>query len=145
MSGINRCSDCYRLHGGREGADFYPEEVGNSISASYCSGTATLGFPNFLFNAFTENSFPIASTRESDVLGTQTAVSLYYTATGEATATGAETGTAATATAATATGTGTGTAAATGTDPATTTGAASSLHRDASLVAGVALAVGLFV
>lgn len=75
------CQACFDLHGGREGFHWFPAAYVSAASSSYCSARpATTDFENFVSSwAATQTQVQIVNTTASNVLGTQTAMSAYYT------------------------------------------------------------------
>jgi hypothetical protein len=77
------CLDCDYVHGGRSPAQVSAfQTILSSASSSLCTGTPTASFAA-IFSAIEEsNVIPDASGSTSDQYPSQTAVSLYFTATG---------------------------------------------------------------
>lgn len=75
------CQQCFKEHGGIEGYHWFPESYVRAVSSSYCSvNPQTTGFYQFVPDwAKTDSAASVPSTTAANVLGTQTAASLYYT------------------------------------------------------------------
>ncbi|KAL4891892.1 hypothetical protein BDV59DRAFT_60446 [Aspergillus ambiguus] len=75
------CQECFEKHGGIEGYHWFPESYVSAVSSSYCSARPqTTGFYPFVLEWARSNSAAsVPSTTAADLLGTQTAASLYYT------------------------------------------------------------------
>ncbi|KAH0544917.1 hypothetical protein FGG08_000997 [Glutinoglossum americanum] len=81
---VGGCMDCERLHGGSDGG--MPRTIVSMRSSAYCTGVPTLGVMDFLSredeaSASYTGSLVMESGWGTDVLGTATAVSLYFTTT----------------------------------------------------------------
>jgi len=75
------CQECFRQHGGIEGYHWFPAEYVQAVSSSYCgSKPVTTDFYAFVSRfEETQTAVSIGSTTASNVLGTQTGQSGYYT------------------------------------------------------------------
>ncbi|KAK2760941.1 hypothetical protein FQN54_002183 [Arachnomyces sp. PD_36] len=71
------CSNCFKLHGGVENVDYLNDEYYDSVSSKFCGGEPTISLNDLMMKS---PQTATAGTTNSDVLGTQTAASLYYTA-----------------------------------------------------------------
>lgn len=91
------CQECFRKHGGIEGYHWFPESYVSAVSSSYCGANPqTTGFYPFAQEwAKTDSAAKVPSTTASDLLGTQTAASLYYTYAAETAVSGSKEGAAA--------------------------------------------------
>ncbi|KAF3909239.1 hypothetical protein ABW20_dc0104355 [Dactylellina cionopaga] len=79
---ISGCNECFKDHGGIEDYHWFPETYMSAASSSYCKASPiTTGFYPFMTQLSKMNEaakLPATSTA-TDVLGTQTAASLYWT------------------------------------------------------------------
>ncbi|KAF9892425.1 hypothetical protein FE257_001533 [Aspergillus nanangensis] len=75
------CQECFEQHGGIEGYHWFPESYVSAVSSSYCNAKPqTTGFYDFALQfAKSDSAADVPTITASDVLGTQTAASLYYT------------------------------------------------------------------
>ena len=75
------CMECFRQHGGIEGYHWFPQSYVAAVSSSYCGASPqSTGFYDFAREwASTDAAAKIPSMTAENVLGTQTAASLYYT------------------------------------------------------------------
>jgi hypothetical protein len=80
------CQSCLEVHGFRSERDIaYWERVMSAASEGLCTGTPTAAFQSLFASAQTNTAIPFATTgntRSSDQFPSETAVSLYFTATG---------------------------------------------------------------
>ncbi len=86
------CMECFRQHGGIEGYHWFPQSYVNAISSSYCGASPqSTGFYDFASGwAKTDPAAKLPSTTAENVLGSQTAASLYYTYAAAATTGGSQ-------------------------------------------------------
>ena len=75
------CMQCFKQHGGIEGYHWFPKTYVEAISSSYCAASPqSTGFYQFASQwASTDPAASVPSTTAENVLGSQTAASLYYT------------------------------------------------------------------
>ncbi|KAJ5884804.1 hypothetical protein N7495_009314 [Penicillium taxi] len=74
------CQECFRDHGGIEGYHWFPETYLSAVSSTYCNANPqTTGFYAVAHEYSVSNKASVPTTTASDILGTQTAASLYYT------------------------------------------------------------------
>ena len=78
---VRGCMECFRQHGGIEGYHWFPQTYVNAVSSSYCAADpqSTLFYDFARDWAKTNPAAKLPSTTAENVLGTQTAASLYYT------------------------------------------------------------------
>ena len=78
---VRGCMECFRQHGGIEGYHWFPQSYVNAVSSSYCAADpqSTLFYDFARDWAKTNPAAKVPSTTAENVLGTQTAASLYYT------------------------------------------------------------------
>lgn len=76
------CQKCFEMHGGIQAYHWYPESYVSALADAYCSADPpTKEFYSFVSEWKADAAeAKIPSTTAVDVLGTQTAASLYYTA-----------------------------------------------------------------
>ena len=88
------CMECFRQHGGIEGYHWFPQSYVNAVSSSYCAASPqSTPFYDFAREwAKTDPAAKIPSTTAENVLGSQTAFSLYYTYAAAATGEGSDSG-----------------------------------------------------
>ena len=75
-----RCNECFPLHGANYTDGVIPQPYISMISASFCN-SVTMQLGPFLRSWKPASTVADVSTSNSDVLGTRTDVSLYYTST----------------------------------------------------------------
>ncbi|KAH8816917.1 hypothetical protein F5884DRAFT_777897 [Xylogone sp. PMI_703] len=75
------CMECFRQHGGIEGYHWFPQSYVNAVSSTYCAANPEkTEFYAFVREwAKTDSAASVPSTTAPNILGTQTAASLYYT------------------------------------------------------------------
>ncbi|KAJ6256848.1 hypothetical protein Dda_8717 [Drechslerella dactyloides] len=75
------CNECFRQHGGIEGYHWFPESYMSAASSTYCNANPiTTGMFPFLSQwAKTDPIANIPTSTAPNVLGTETAMSLYWT------------------------------------------------------------------
>lgn len=75
------CQACFQDHGGIEGFHWYPDAYVNAFSSSYCaaSSVTTDFYASYSDWSSTQTDVSVPMTTASNVLGTQTDMSLYYT------------------------------------------------------------------
>ena len=75
------CQECVEQHGGTEGYHWFPAQYVSAVSSSYCAAeAATTDFYAFQQNwAKTQTEVNVGSTTASNALGSETAMSAYYT------------------------------------------------------------------
>lgn len=85
---VTGCNACFLEHGGIEGYHWFPSSYISAVSSSYCnSNPQTLEFYSWVSEwSQTDPAARVPSTTAPNVLGTQTAASLYYTNTETGTA-----------------------------------------------------------
>ncbi|KAK6347324.1 hypothetical protein TWF696_007394 [Orbilia brochopaga] len=78
---ISGCNECFRQHGGIEGFHWFPASYMSAVSSTYCNANPiTTAFYPFVSEwAKTDPVANVGSSTASDILGTETAASLYWT------------------------------------------------------------------